>query len=476
MTRASSSFVPVAEPLAAADAQPHPRGADLAAVQGLLYSAWADHPWAAFLFATLGETRHSQAWLRHLTPRVTAAAPESRPANHRLAVALSPRGLAALGVPREVISQLPHEALMGMRARARVLGDAAPLDWTLGGQDELHVLLMLYAKDRTTRDELVDEQRRALQHAGARLLPVELSTALGERGNREHFGFVDGISQPFLQGLHAHARDGSAPIPAGELVLGYPNAYGRLPHSPRWDSFDLGKHGSYLVFRKLEQHVERFWGYCTERARALAPTSDPSDPAVHALAERLAAKMMGRWKSGASLVLAPHHDDPAALAPERINTFGYAAQDADGLRCPISAHVRRANPRDARGSSITGSLTVTARHRILRRGRTYGPPLPDELARAGRGDGQTRGLYFLCLQTSLARGFEFIQQSWLGNPGFGGMFQESDPIAGPGDCPFTIPEEPVRLRLPPAPPMVTMRGGGYFFLPSLPALERIAAG
>lgn len=476
MTRTSSSFVAVAEPLADADAQPHPRGADLAAVQGLLYSAWADHPYAAFVFATLGEAKHSQAWLRHLAPRVTAAAPELRPAAHRLNVALSPRGLAALGVPREVISQLPHEALMGMRARARILGDSAPLDWTLGAEDELHVLLMLYAKDRASRDELVAEHRRALQHAGARLLPVELSGPLGERGEREHFGFVDGISQPFLPGLHARARDGSAPVPAGELVLGYPNAYGRLPHSPRWDSFDLGKHGSYLVFRKLEQHVERFWGYCTERASALSAGADSSDPQVQALAERLAAKMMGRWKSGASLALAPDYDDPAALAPERINAFGYAVDDADGLRCPISSHVRRANPRDARGGSVSGSLTVTARHRILRRGRTFGPALADEQARAGKGDGQERGLYFLCLQTSLARGFEFIQQSWLGNPGFGGLFQESDPIAGPGGCPFTIPEEPVRLRLPPPPPMVTMRGGGYFFLPSLPALERIAAG
>ncbi len=474
MIRTSSSFVAVAEPLADADAQPHPRGADLAAVQGLLYSAWADHPYAAFVFATLGETKHSQAWLRHLAPQVTPAAPELRPADHRVGLALSPRGLAALGVPREVISQLPHEALMGMRARARILGDAAPLDWTLGAQDELHVLLMLYAKDRASRDELVAEHRRALLHAGARLLPVELSVPLGERGEREHFGFADGISQPFLPGLYARSRDGAAPIPAGELVLGYPNAYGRLPHSPRWDDFDLGKHGSYLVFRKLEQHVERFWGYCTERARALTP--GPDDAAARALAERLAAKMMGRWKSGASLALAPDYDDPAALAPERINAFGYAVEDADGLRCPISSHVRRANPRDARGGSVAGSLTVTARHRILRRGRAFGQALPEELARAGKGDGQERGLYFLCLQTSLARGFEFIQQSWLGNPGFGGLFQESDPIAGPGGCPFTIPEDPVRLRLPPAPPMVTMRGGGYFFLPSLPALERIAAG
>ncbi|HEY6174107.1 MAG TPA: hypothetical protein VIX73_06675, partial [Kofleriaceae bacterium] len=124
------------------------------------------------------------------------------------------------------------------------------------------------------------------------------------------------------------------------------------------------------------------------------------------------------------------------------------------------------------------SRTVVGRHRIVRRGRSYGAPLPHADAIAGRDDGLARGLYFLCLQSSIARGFEFIQQTWLANPGFLGLHSEPDPIIGngAGACCFTIPGDPVRLRLAGVPTVVTSLGGGYFFLPSLGALRRIAAG
>jgi len=121
---------------------------------------------------------------------------------------------------------------------------------------------------------------------------------------------------------------------------------------------------------------------------------------------------------------------------------------------------------------------VVNRHRILRRGRSYGSPLPHADALAGRDDGVARGLYFVCLQSSIARGFEFIQQTWLANPGFLGLHREPDPIVGDsgGTCHITLPAEPVRLRLANLPTVVTNRGGGYFFVPSLSALERIANG
>jgi Dyp-type peroxidase family len=449
---------------------PHPEAKDLEDIQGLVYSAWADHLYAAYIFATLGEAKHSRAWLETVRHQVTAAAPGQRPSSGRVQVALSPRGMAALGVPSTIISDLPHEARAGMRARGRILGDEAPLEWNLGSNDELDVLVMVFGKDEVARDIMVDAQRGALLAAGARLMPTETCWPMVDR---EHFGFVDGISQPFIRGLHDTPRPGADLIAAGEIVLGYPNAYGRLPHSPRWNGFDLGRNGSYLVFRKLEQYVEHFWGFATESARQIG-IDDPLQEV--ALAEKLAAKMMGRWRSGASLLLAPDYDDPAAAHPDRINNFRYLDEDSDGRRCPISSHVRRSNPRDAGGGSAHGSMQMVGRHRILRRGRPYGPPMPEEQSRAGRSDHQERGLYFICLQTSIARGFEFIQQTWLNNRGFGGLRNESDPITGDGTCPFTIPEDPVRLRLRNVPRFVKVRGGGYFFLPSLTALQRIAKG
>ncbi len=455
----------------AAQSAQHPSRVDLRDIQGLVYHSWARHPFAAYQFAKLGEASHARAWLEQARKQVTPSVGYLEQ-EHRLQIALSPRGLAALGVPTEVVAQLPHEARAGMRERARVLGDDATSGWTLGQRDELEVLVMIFARDAAGRDAALEEQRAALRAAGAHLSPPELSQPMPEQ--REHFGFVDGISQPFIHGLHAAPRNGHDVISAGEIVLGYPNEYDRLPHSPHWGSFDLGRNGSYLVFRKLEQHVEEFWGYLMARAAEQLPdTAEPAE--LEERAEYLAAKMMGRWRSGASMVNAPHADDPDAISADKLNDIAYRAQDPEGLRCPISSHVRRANPRDSHGSSAAESHKVISRHRILRRGRAWGPRLPDELSRAGKNDGQERGLYFISLQTSISRGFEFIQQSWLNNKGFQRLNGESDPLLGAG-CPFTIPAEPVRLRLPTMPRVVTTRGGGYFFLPSLSALARIARG
>jgi len=215
------------------------------------------------------------------------------------------------------------------------------------------------------------------------------------------------------------------------------------------------------------------------RPRSRAQELDPDN--VEARTEWLAAKVMGRWRSGASLVLAPHRDDPDLARPGVCNHFRYEDPldpDSDGQRCPIASHVRRSNPRDSRSGSREDSEKVISRHRIIRRGRSYGTPLSHADARAGRDDGVTRGLYFICLQASIARGFELIQQAWLSNPGFHGLANEPDPIMGNGDGTghLTIPAEPLRLRLANVPVTVTVAGGGYFFLPSLTALARIARG
>lgn len=451
-----------------------PREADLADIQGLVYSGFSDHTHAAYLFARLGsDPARSRSWLADIRRRVTSAVREQYEPHGRTQVALAPSGLRALGVPEEVVVALPQEAKLGMPSRARILGDNDPDTWELGHDDApLDALVMIFARDETLRDQMRARERAALEAAGAHVYPDEITWPLE---GREHFGFADGLSQPFLPGPHREPRNGDTPVATGEILLGYKNAYDALPQSPRWDDVDLGRNGTYLVFRKLAQDVAGFWGWLDARARDLAP----DDPAVAAeLRELLAAKLVGRWRSGAPLTLSPDRDDPAYATPQKRNAFEYLPTDAGGMRCPISSHVRRANPRDARGGSARDSDAVVSRHRILRRGRSYGAPLDDAAARAGRDDGTPRGLYFISLQASIARGFEFIQQTWLSSPGFHGLHAEPDPIVGnsDGSSHVTIPAQPLRLRLAKVPRVVNVRGGGYFFMPSLTALARFAAG
>ena len=178
--------------------------------------------------------------------------------------------------------------------------------------------------------------------------------------------------------------------------------------------------------------------------------------------------MMGRWRSGAPLALCPAHDDPALGAdPQRNNDFLFKEDDPKGLKTPTGSHIRRMNARD---SDILG---VPRLNRLLRRGTSYGPPLPEGVL---EDDGVERGLAFVFVGAHLARQFEFVQSEWMKDGAFVGARGERDPIAGPNDgqCPFTIPQQPIRRRLQGLPRFVVTRGGEYFFAPSLRALRWLA--
>jgi Dyp-type peroxidase family len=198
------------------------------------------------------------------------------------------------------------------------------------------------------------------------------------------------------------------------------------------------------------------------------------DPAA---AERLAARIVGRWPSGAPLVLTPDQDQ-AALAD--ANDFGYAAVDPYGYRCPIGAHIRRAHPRDALDPhpGSDASIALDKRHRLLRRGREYGPPLPpDETLAAPASTNDDRGLHFICVNANIARQFEFVHHTWLNNPKFAGLYDDADPLVGahrPSGGTFTMQAPPVRTRVSGLPRFVQPRGGAYFFLPGLRALRYLA--
>ena len=173
-------------------------------------------------------------------------------------------------------------------------------------------------------------------------------------------------------------------------------------------------------------------------------------------------------------MLAPDADDPASSAP--ANDFRYHAEDPQGCAARSASHVRRTNPRDSLdpdpGSSA--SVAVGKHHRLLRRGRAYGPPLSiDHALRAG-GDGRApRGLHFICLNANISRQFEFIQQTWVNSPKFAGLYDDPDPLLAPSGS-FSIPAAPVRRRLTGVPRFVTVRGGAYFMLPGLRAVRYLA--
>jgi Dyp-type peroxidase family len=272
-------------------------------------------------------------------------------------------------------------------------------------------------------------------------------------------------------------------LATGELLLGYPNEVGILPRSPVLSSTgrgraafaangDFGKNGSYLVFRTLEQDVGLFWRTTLGAAGAKTPAARVA----------LASKMVGRWPDGTPLVSVPE----GAVQNADREDFDYAHDDPHGLSCPFGAHIRRSNPRATLARDPVTGLQKSKKHRILRRGRTYGEPFtqhltPEEIieaADAHAGRSGPRGLHFMCYNADLANQFEFVQQTWINGPIFQGLHGEVDPLVGaPDDTSglFTIPGDPIRKRVHRLPRFVHVRGGAYFFLPSRAALRYLAS-
>jgi deferrochelatase/peroxidase EfeB len=144
------------------------------------------------------------------------------------------------------------------------------------------------------------------------------------------------------------------------------------------------------------------------------------------------------------------------------------------MACPIGAHIRRANPRDAIGSDPDVALKLSKMHRIIRRGRPYGARRGEQDETTGKGS--RRGTAFIALNADIAGQFEMIQHSWLNNPQFGGLPVGTDPIshvAHDGDE-LVIQQRPFNLHIEKPRPFVTVRGGAYFFLPGINAIRTLA--
>lgn len=364
----------------------------------------------------------------------------------------------------------------------------------------VHALLLIYTKTAALADQASKTTEAILERHKVgivRRLPLLLD--IEEKGfSREHFGFADGLSQPkpFDEGgaVKLDGEDVVKPdlihgVPLGEFMIGYKNGHqerapgpvvpgefdggekdprpcnaGLSPHPEAQGFFDIGENGSYLIVRELRQDVSAFWRSMEEAATVI---QQHDKEAKHVDSDWLAAKVVGRTTEGH--VLRPEGPlGPSTENAAPANDFLFYDADQLGFGCPLGSHVRRANPRDALASKPEDKSTLldaANNHRILRRGRKYGPKLQDRT----KDDGEDRGLLFMCLNTDIARQFEFIQQTWLLNTDFATLFEEVDPLVG-ADGGMTIPEDPLRRRVN-VQTFVQMAGGEYFFLPSMPALQ-----
>src|SRR3989440_5672083 len=373
-----------------------------------------------------------------------------------ITAAFTYQGLEALGVPQDSPDSFAPEFRQGMAARAAELGDvgqSSPANWEKPlGTPDVHVALGVLSSDQARLDAAAERARRA----HGELTGVELiwrQDCYQLPTGRTSFGFKDGIGQPSVEGSGLPpSNPKEKPLKAGEIVLGYPDETGELPPMPSPDV--LGRNGTYVVFRKLHTKVAAYRRYLRDKA------ASREEEAL------LGAKMVGRWQSGAPLALAPDADDPKLGADRQRNNDFLYGDDLRGFKCPVGAHARRSNPRDALDHE--GSVNVRL-HRMIRRGTSYGPMLPEGVL---EDDGADRGIVFVFVGAHLKRQFEFVKTQWLNDGIFIGTSAEKDPLVAPNDGSgvFTIPQRPIRRRLQSLPPFVVVRGGEYCFVPGLRAL------
>lgn len=488
---------------------------DYSDIQGLLRFGYGALRQASFLLLEIRDRRAAAAWLAS-APVSNAVELDNAPQT-ALQVALTYAGLLTLGVAPSVLAGFSNEFQSGMcgpENRSRRLGDvgpSAPPAWTWGGPDKVpHILLMAYAQSRL--ETFIDSIKGAHWDTAFRLID-SLSTS--DLDGVEPFGFTDGISQPAIDWERRRTTEDQLKYTnlacLGEFLLGYPNEYGHYTDRPLLandagnstlptaedapDMRDLGRNGTYLVLRQLKQDVRRFWRFVDGQAGGDVQRR-----------EQLASAMVGRTRDGQPLVPLCSAPIPGVTRDKPgtpSNQFNFDS-DVDGTRCPFGAHVRRSNPRNADyPEGTTGFfgkrahdlglkhvelrqdiMSSTRFHRLLRRGREYGPGLsPEQALQPGYPDNNEHGLHFICLNANISRQFEFVQSAWIMSSKFAGMTGETDPLLGnrqpvandqPTDS-FLIPQESgLARRISGVPQFITVRGGAYFFLPGIKALKFLA--
>ena len=415
---------------------------------------------ARYEFLSFANAESGRAWLAGIVDKVgTGASVGSNSPDIRwITVGFTWNGLRALGVDDAKLATFPEEFREGLAARAAIVGFTGanhPDNWDGRLADpSLHAIAILFARDSAEHDRATQTHKAYLSEVGGVTLLsfLDLEAVSPDGAPREHFGYLDRLSEIPIEGFGAAPTPGSgAPVKAGEFFLGYADESGGVPEIPQPQ--ELSRNGSYVAYLRLQEHVGKFREFLQAQG------------GTHEGQELVAAKLMGRWRSGAPLALAPESEDPALGADlQRTNDFSYAESDPYGYRVPVGSHIRRMNPRDT-GDSVE-------RHRLIRRGGTYGPLLPEGVP----DDGVDRGVAAFLGCASLSRQFEFTMNVWANDPTFRNLKNERDPIIGTHDGTFdmTIPKRPVKKKIAGLPAFTTVRGAAYFFLPGVRALRRLA--
>ena len=451
---------------------------DVSDIQGIALKGY-NFPHARYLLLELMHHADAQRFIGGLLPHITTGERWDAKPLSTVNVAFTQKGLVRLQLPMPTLLSFPVEFQQGMKARGDILYDTglnAPDHWDeVWREDKVHVWLAVHAQTLESLESRCAEMQRLMDESGgAKLLQAQPAGAIfmdGKPCTKEHFGYTDGFGNPDFKGAERDCVPGQGKLTAeggwealatGEFLLGYADEAGELPVAPV--PHLLARNGTFMAYRKLHQNVATFRKYLDETSARYGGGK-----------EKLASKFIGRWRDGTPVELSPDRPDPAIVKDDSQNTNFTYGDDSKGARCPIGAHIRRVNPRDAFG--FNGQLIN--RRRIMRRGMPYGEYVPEGEPVS---DSDDRGIIFMALNASLFRQFEFVQQQWieygndshqgndkdflLGNHEGKGEFVVQG-TADPGNPPFICGG---------LPNFVELRGGDYFFIPSLTALQMIAAG
>lgn len=465
---------------------------ELPDIQGYIVRGYKYMMFSRYVFLRITDSKAAKMFIRDISGSITNTT--HFPKTNCLNIAFTAAGLRALGMKESNLKNFSREFYEGITTphRQRLLTDfdtSDPKNWRWGGpnNEEAHILLMVFGTDEPTTLNYYKELEQQFTAAGMK--DIYQLDGLTLPFNKEHFGFRDGISQPIIKGTDRNGPPEDY-VNAGEFIMGYKNEYNVYPDTPVLQEAqgdvsllpldamgtgkkDLGRNGSYMVMRQLQQNVEAYWTFMNEHTKNEDGSVNIDE------SNKLAAKMMGRWPSGAPLVKYPDKDPSGENKNDDFYTafFSYQDQDKDGLKCPFGAHIRRTNPRDNfEDNGQKQSWKLTRRHRIIRRARLYGSPT--ESSPTNFIPKTEVGLMFTCFNSNISRQFEFISYTWANYPKFLQLYNDPDPVTGIREVPvpgteqnFTIPATPVNKYITGLKSFVTTRGGAYMFFPSITTIN-----